>query len=79
MRLLFAALLALAPAGCTSTSESFSESSTMNPDGSTTTTRVETKTRNGETTSRKTETVIHRGQVTKTVYEKKGAEWVKVE
>lgn len=70
-------MLAAALAGCTS--ESFSETSVTNPDGSKTTTRTETKTHNGTTTSRKTETVTRGGQTTKTVYEKKGEEWVKVE
>ncbi len=77
MRLLFAAALAVALAGCSS--ESFTETSVTNADGSRLTTRIETKTHNGTTTSRKTETLTRGGQTTKTVYEKKGDEWVKVE
>jgi hypothetical protein len=77
MRLLFAALLAFALVGCTS--ESFTETTVTNPDGSVTTTRVEHKTQNGTSTSRKTETTTRGGQTTKVVYEKKGEEWVKVE
>ena len=77
MRLLFAAVLAAALAGCTS--ESFTETSVTSGDGTKTTTRTETKTRNGTTTTRKTETVTRGGQTTRTVYEKKGEEWVKVE
>ena len=77
MRLLFVAFLAFALVGYTS--ESFTETSTTDADGTKTTTRIETKTRNGETTSRKTETITRGGQSTKTVYEKKGEEWVKVE
>ena len=77
MRPLLAAVLAVALVGCTS--ESFTETSVTNADGSKTTTRTETKTHNGTTTSRKTETVTRGGQTTKTVYEKKGDEWVKVE
>ena len=77
MRLLFAALLAFALVGCTS--ESFTETTVTNPDGSVTKTRTETKTHNGKTTSRKTETTTRGGQTTTVVYEKKGEDWVKVE
>lgn len=77
MRLLFALFLALALTGCTA--ESFTETSVTNPDGSKTTTRVEKKTRNGSTTERKIETTVRGGTTTKTVYEKKGDEWVQVE
>ena len=76
MRLLFGAALVVALCGCSS--ESVTETSTT-VNGVKTTTRTETKTRNGVTTSRKTETVIAGGVTTKTVYEKKGDEWVKVE
>jgi len=79
MRLLFVAILAFALVGCTDTSESISEKNVTHGDGSKTTVRTETKTRNGQTTSRKTETTVRGGQTTKTVYEKKGEEWVKVE
>lgn len=77
MRLLFAAVLAFGLVGCTS--ETFTESTVTNSDGSKTTTRTETKTVNGETKSTKTETVVRGGQTTKTVYEKKGGDWVKAE
>jgi hypothetical protein len=77
MRLVFAALLAFAFVGCTSTTST--ETTVTNPDGSTTTTRIETKTQNGETKSRKTETTVRNGVTTKIVYEKKGEEWVTVE
>jgi hypothetical protein len=77
MRLLFAALLGAALVGCTA--ETSTETSITNPDGSKTTTRTETKNVNGVSTTRKTETVTKGGQTTKTVYEKKGDEWVKVE
>lgn len=77
MRLVFALLLALALTGCTS--ESFTETSVTNADGSKTTTRTEKKTRNGTTTEKKIETTERGGVTTKTVYEKKGDEWVKVE
>jgi hypothetical protein len=76
MRLLAGLVLAVALCGCTS--ESFTETSTT-VNGVKTTTRTETKTRNGVTTTRKTETVVGGGVTTKTVYEKKGDDWVKVE
>ena len=76
MRLLAVAVLALALGGCTS--ETVTETSTT-VNGVKTTTRTETKTRNGVTTSRKTETVVGGGVTTKTVYEKNGDDWVKVE
>jgi len=77
MRLLFAAVLAVALAGCTV--ESHTETSVTNSDGSTVTTRTESVTRNGRTITRKTETTTRAGQTTKVVYEKQGDEWVKVE
>jgi hypothetical protein len=77
MRLLFAVVLAFGLVGCTS--ETVTETSVTNPDGSKTTVRTETKTHNGVTKSRKTETTVRLGQTTKTVYEKKGEDWVKVE
>jgi hypothetical protein len=81
MRLPFAALLTAALVGCTTepSSSSVSESSSIHPDGSQTTVRVETHTRNGVTTGRKTETVTKGADTTKAVYEKRGDEWVKVE
>ena len=79
MRLFFVVLLASALVGCSSETTSSSETSITLPDGSRVTTQTETKTRNGVTTGRKTETVVKGGQTTKTVYEKKGDEWVKVE
>ena len=77
MRLFFAALLAVALAGCTV--ESHTETSVTNPDGSKTTTRTDSVTRNGKNTTRKTETTVKGGQTTKVVYEKQGDDWVKVE
>jgi hypothetical protein len=77
MRLLAAAVLALALGGCTSESASVTETSTT-VNGVKTTTRTETKTRNGVTTSRKTETVTGNGMTTTTVYEKRGDDWVEV-
>jgi hypothetical protein len=80
MRSLFVTLLVAALVGCSSGtfSSSVSETSTTDADG-TKTTRIETTTRNGVTTSRKTETVVRGGTTTKTVYERRGDEWVKVE
>jgi hypothetical protein len=80
MRTLFVAFLVTALVGCSSgtSGSSVTETTTTDADGSKTT-RIETTTRNGQTSSRKTETVVRGGQTTKTTYEKKGDEWVKVE
>lgn len=77
MRLLCAAALAACLAGCTFESSTSSESTVTNPDGSTTQTKTEKRTRNGVTTETKTETTSKGGTTTIVAYEKKGGDWVK--
>jgi hypothetical protein len=76
MRLLFTAILSACLLGCSS-SATF-ETTVTNPDGSKTTTKIQTTTKNGTMTETKTETTVTPdSKSTSVVYEKKGKDWVK--
>ena len=78
MRTLFVFLLVLSLAGCNFESNSNSESTVTNADGSRTTTKIEKKTKNGVTTGKKTETTVAAdGKMTIVTYEWKNGDWVK--
>lgn len=78
MRLFFAAVLVAGLLGCNVESNTSSESTVPNPDGSTTTTKTKTWTKNGVGGGEKTETTLAKdGKLTIVNYEKKNGEWVK--
>jgi hypothetical protein len=79
MRLFAAVLLACCLAGCNVESNSSSETTATNPDGSITKVKTETKNKNGVKTETKTETTMKAGVTTVVVYDKKGDDWVKRE
>jgi hypothetical protein len=78
MRLLCAIVLTACLVGCTFESNKSSETTTTNPDGSTTTTKIKEWTKNGVSGGEKTETTQAAGKMpTVVTYEKKNGEWVK--
>ena len=78
MRLLCAAALAVCLIGCNVESNASSETTVTNPDGSQTTTKTKTWTKNGISGGEKTETTLGKdGKLSVVTYEKKNGEWVK--
>jgi hypothetical protein len=78
MRTVFAVFVAVALAGCTYVSDTSSENTVTNPDGTTTTTKTKTWTKNGVSGGEKTETTTGKdGKLTVVTYEKQNGEWVK--
>jgi len=78
MRTLFVFLLVVSLVGCNFESNSNSENTVTNPDGSVTTTKIEKKTKNGVTTGKKTELTIGPGGKRSIItYEWKNGDWVK--
>jgi hypothetical protein len=78
MRAVFAALVAIILVGCTYESNSSSENTVTNPDGTMTTTKTKTWTKNGVSGGEKTETTTGKdGKLTVVTYEKQNGEWVK--
>jgi hypothetical protein len=78
MRLLCAAVLAACLIGCNVESNASLETTVTNPDGSTTTTKTKTWTKNGISGGEKTETTLGGGRPATIVnYEKKNGDWVK--
>jgi hypothetical protein len=78
MRLLCAAVLAACLVGCNFETNKSSETTTTNPDGSTTTTKTKEWTKNGVSGGEKTETTLAKdGKLTVVTYEKKDGQWVK--
>jgi len=78
MRLLCAAVLACCLVGCNVETNASSENTVTNPDGSTTTTKTKTWSKNGVSGGEKTETTLGKdGKLSVVSYEKKNGEWVK--
>ena len=78
MRVLCTAILATCLVGCEVKTNTSTETTVTNPDGSKLTTKIQKTTKNGVTTETKTETTVAPdGKTTTVVYEKKGNEWVK--